>query len=701
MKKFLALALLALAMLLALASCDMPGNSAPVDVTVNDDGYVVVNGIETKYKVETEDEITVSEDGYVVVNGNKTEHKVHTEPVISVIDGYVAINGIKTEYKVDVVDEITIEDGYVAVNGIKTEYRIDTADVIEVDANGYLVVNGVKTQYKVQTESGNTSDTPKVDEITVDADGYVVVNGNKTEHKVHTEPEISVIDGYIAINGVKTEYEVKIPHVHSYGEWELYNDGEIDCEKKLYHRICSDCNNIEWKDGTYQDHNFTTITTPATCQAGGYDTKTCQNCGKVEVCNETPIADHTFASTYTTDNSFHWFKCQFCSAINGKAEHTLDDNGICTACNMVIGATEGILYSISTDGTYAEVIAYTGTATKVRIAEEYNGLPVKVIYQEAFKNLNITSVVIPDSVTSIGDSAFFGCTSLTSVTIGNSVTSIGYDAFYNCTSLTSVTIPDSVTSIGNTAFQNCASLTSVTIGDSVTSIGHGAFSGCTSLTSVTIGDSVTSIGDSAFSDCTSLTSVTIGDSVTSIGEGAFDGCNSALYTEYELGKYVGNETNPYAVLIEVTNKNMSTYAIHPDTKVIGGYAFADCSRLTSITIPDGVTSIGGSAFSDCTSLTSVTIPDSVKSIGGLAFTYCDSLTSITIPDSVKSIGSYAFDGCTSLTSVTFENPNGWECEDYWDTTRVIAISAYDLSYPATAAQCLKSTYFFYYWFRTE
>ena len=644
MKKILCLIVLMLAVVCVLASCNENPNfgNSSIDVTVNDDGYVVVNGIETKYKVETEDEITVSEDGYVVVNGNQTEHKVHTKDVVTVNN-----------------------KGYVVVNGNTTSYKIHVSDSITVSNDGYVVVNGTKTQYKVHKDA-----------VLSVIDGYVAVNGLKTEYKVHTEPEISVIDGYIAINGVKTEYEVKIPHVHSYGEWELYNNGETDCEKKLYHRICSDCNNIEWKDGTYQDHNFTTITTPATCQAGGYDTKTCQICGKVEVCNETPIADHTFASTYTTDNSFHWFKCQFCSAINGKAEHTLDDNGICTACNMVIGATEGILYGISTDGTYAEVIAYTGTATKVRIADEYQGLPVTTIYNEVFKdNKTITSVIIPDSVTSIGYGAFEYCSSLTSVTIGNSVTSIGYRAFYECTSLTSVTIGDSVKRIDGEAFSYCTSLTSVTIPDSVTSIVYGAFE-----------------------YCSSLTSVTIGNSVTSIGEGAFDGCNSALYTEYELGKYVGNETNPYAVLIEVTNKNMSTYAIHPDTKVIGGYAFHDCSRLTSITIPDSVTSIGGSAFSYCTSLTSVTIPDSVKSIGSLAFAYCDSLTSITIPDSVTSIGESAFGGCTSLTSVTFENPNGWECENYGDT---IAISVYDLSHPAVAAQCLKSTYFFYYWFRTE
>ena len=119
----------------------------------------------------------------------------------------------------------------------------------------------------------------------------------------------------------------------------------------------------------------------------------------------------------------------------------------------------------------------------------------------------LKQVTIPDSVTSIGSSAFYGCTSLTSVTIPNSVTSIGISAFWGCTSLTSVTIGNSVTSIGDSAFSDCSSLTSVTIGNSVTSIGEYAFYNCTSLTSVTIPDSVTSIGDSAFSDCRSLKTV--------------------------------------------------------------------------------------------------------------------------------------------------------------------------------------------------
>ena len=140
-------------------------------------------------------------------------------------------------------------------------------------------------------------------------------------------------------------------------------------------------------------------------------------------------------------------------------------------------------------------------------------------------------VVIPDtidgkSVTSIGEFAFFDCTSLTSITIPSSVTSIAARLFEDCTSLTSITIPNSVTSIGDDAFRGCTSFTSITIPNSVTSIDDWAFSGCTSLTSITIPDSVTEIGYSAFEGCTSLTSITIPNSLTSIGYGAFEGCTS-------------------------------------------------------------------------------------------------------------------------------------------------------------------------------
>ncbi len=310
---------------------------------------------------------------------------------------------------------------------------------------------------------------------------------------------------------------------------------------------------------------------------------------------------------------------------------------------------DGIAYNLNETELTAEVTTGGNYSGSIVIPESitYNTQTYSVtsIGNSAFDYYcrSLTSVTIPNSVTSIGKYAFGDCSGLTSVTIGNSVTSIGEWAFGGCSSLTSVTIPNSVTSIGDWAFGVCSSLTSVTIPNSVTSIGEGTFYECSSLTSVTIGNSVTSIGHQAFYGCTGLTSVTIGNSVTSIGNNAFYGCNG----------------------------------------------------LTSVTIPNSVTSIGEYAFSGCESLTSVTIPNSVTSIGRGAFDACG-LTSVTIGNSVTSIGEYAFAECRSLTAiyvpcgemVRFKQMLGWEFEDkvkYAPLPYTITINAEhgNVTYPQT------------------
>ena len=280
---------------------------------------------------------------------------------------------------------------------------------------------------------------------------------------------------------------------------------------------------------------------------------------------------------------------------------------------------------IFSDNTHSVLTAYVGNGGNVTIPNS-----VTSIGELAFYNCSgLTSVTIPNSVTSIGGGAFYGCSGLTSITIPNSVTSIGNSAFYGCSGLTSnVTIPNSVTSIGELAFYNCSGLTSVTIPNSVTNIGEGVFYGCSSLTSVAIGGSVTSIGHYAFYNCSGLTSITIPNSVTSIGYYAFYNCSS---------------------LTSVTIPNSVTS--------IGNYAFFNCSGLTSVTIPDAVTSIGGWAFYNCSGLTSITIPNSVTSIGEGVFYGCSSLTSVAIGGSVTTIDNSAFAGCSSLTYVTFNAIN--------------------------------------------
>ena len=320
----------------------------------------------------------------------------------------------------------------------------------------------------------------------------------------------------------------------------------------------------------------------------------------------------------------------------------------------------------------------------ITFGEEVENIPNNIC--SGMNQLNTLS--IPNSVTSIGNSAFDGCTNLTSVTInsnsivsqtytsrsnlrnifgnqvteyiiGNDGTSIGQYAFYGCTGLTSVTIPNSVTSIGGSAFSGCTGLTSITIPNSVTSIASDAFSGCTGLTSIDIPNSVTSIEDGAFSGCTGLTSVTIPNSVTSIGNYAFSGCSGLTYvtigdsvTSIENATFSGC-TNISSVTLNSNTIASKTYTSTSNLKNIFG------NQVTTFVIGNSVTEIGKNAFSDYRSLTSVTIGNSVTYIGTNAFSYCYSLSNVTIPNSVRGIGNGAFSSCTGLTKVNITDIAAW------------------------------------------
>lgn len=246
------------------------------------------------------------------------------------------------------------------------------------------------------------------------------------------------------------------------------------------------------------------------------------------------------------------------------------------------------------------------------------------------------SLIIPSNVTyngnvypvvAIGNQAFAEC-DITSVIIPNTVTSIGYRAFGACTSLTSITLPDSLQSIGEAAFSGCESLTSLVIPNTVTTIGMYPFSGCSSLTSITLPDALTSVGYAFFSDCTSLTSVILGSNITSIEYNAFHNCTSLT-----------NITLPDAVT------------------TIGAQAFANCTSLNSINLGSSMTTIGVSAFFGCSNLTSIVIPNTVTEIGDIAFMNCSSLVSVVIGSSVGQIVSGTFNGCTSLTSIIVDENN--------------------------------------------
>ena len=207
-------------------------------------------------------------------------------------------------------------------------------------------------------------------------------------------------------------------------------------------------------------------------------------------------------------------------------------------------------------------------------------------------------------------------------------------------SFTTATIPASVVHNGKTY--------------AVTSIGDEAFDGCYRLTSITIPESVTNIGYNAFLNCTSFASVTIPESVTSIGSFAFCNCMSLTSIVVESGNSVYDSRNNCNAIIETATNTLlvgcQNTIIFNDVICIAPYAFCNCKRLTSVTIPENVMSIGGYAFYACTGLTSVTIGNSVTSIGDYAFYDCSALTSITIPESVTSIGEAAFYACIGLTT---------------------------------------------------
>ncbi len=411
-------------------------------------------------------------------------------------------------------------------------------------------------------------------------------------------------------------------------------------------------------------------------------TATCISKAECSVCGEYgDFAPHTYENGKG--------KCTVANCDNACAHETITD-GVCVACGgKHCGKTENDKVVWFYD-EYTATLTITGSGAMVGEGFEGDEAPWLIEYTNSIEKIDIE-----DGVTSIGDSAFWGCDNLTSVTIPKSVTEIGNNAFYGCTNILlfvdenninvrdyatdnninyvvdgsgelekltftlnddsksySVTDCDEsisgalkipatysgkpVTEIGNYAFGWCSSLTSVTIPDSVTTIGNFAFRDCIELTSVTIGDNVEEIGEYAFSYCEKLTSVTIPDSVTAIGEYAFSYC-----------------------------EKLTSVTIPDRVTTISESVFASCISLTSVTIGKGVTTIAEDAFRGCISLTTITVDDANKNYSSvddvlfnkektelIYYPLGKDATSYTIPDGVKSIGDIAFYGCTSLESVT-------------------------------------------------
>ena len=460
----------------------------------------------------------------------------------------------------------------------------------------------------------------------------------------------------------------------------------------------------------YYCNGLTSVTIPnSVTSIGSYAFYYCSKLISIDIPNSvTSIKERTFSgcsslTSITIPNSvtsIGYYAFQGCSGLTsvtiGSSVSSIGDYAFsdCSGITDLIWNARNCSYNGSMN---------TSNIERVTIGNEVEVLPYSFV-----SGSKISSVIIPNSVTSIGNEAFYNCDSLTNVTIGDSVSSIGYSAFYSCDGLTSVTIGNSVTYIDSGAFSDCIGITDlvwnarncssngnmstsnverVTIGDevevlpenfvsgskistviipnSVTTIGYYAFNDCDSLTNVTIGNSVSSIGSYAFAYCNGLTSITIGNSVSSIDNDAFYGCNGLTcvnITDLDAWcciSFANYSSNPlyYAQHLFLNGEEIKNLVIPSSVTTIGNMTFYGCSGLTSVIIPNSVTSIGSYAFRNCSGLTSVNIPNSVTSIDYGAFYNCSQLSNVTIGKSVTTIGDYAFYYCSNLRKLVFNAVN--------------------------------------------
>ena len=365
----------------------------------------------------------------------------------------------------------------------------------------------------------------------------------------------------------------------------------------------------------------------------------------------------------------------------------------------------------------ADFKAAFGSTKSIRSLDEFQYFTgLTEIPESMFENwLLLTSIVLPENILSIGNSAFNGCSKLVSVSIPDAVSTIGTSAFAGCTKLESVSLPETMSSIGSAAFSGCTSLQDVVIPRGITRIEYNTFYGCSSLSHVDIPDNVKRISELAFAECFGLeSSLEIPGSVTYIGYGAFRncyglrslilhngvyyigrkaffGCNNleSVHMASTINTLSPDSFGPLSSLKHVYYDDLDALfkrgfdqegadvigicflyfaftPIHlylggeevteiaiPENSTIPPYAFASCAYITKVIIPEGISSIQQSAFSRCTGLSEITLPLGLRQIGSRAFSGCSGITTVSFPEvGINSIEESAFYGCTGLTTLT-------------------------------------------------
>ncbi|MBQ7760946.1 MAG: leucine-rich repeat domain-containing protein [Clostridia bacterium] len=474
-------------------------------------------------------------------------------------------------------------------------------------------------------------------------------------------------------------------------------------------------------DNSTQEHThiegIVPMVAPTCTKAGLTEGKRCSICGitlveqeTIEALGHIEVDLSPVAPTCTETGLTEGKKCTTCGTTTVEQKtisllsHKYDGNYSCTTCGEALATSEGLDYTLSSDGTYYSVSGI-GSCEDVDlvIPKAYNNLPVKDIKYRAFKDCtNIKSIMMPNGVTSIGESAFSGCSDLKSVTISESVTSIGNYAFYRCSAIDEINFNAiQLSSIGYSNYVFCeagskdgikfnvgknvtcipsflftpqrtgeedsfaVNVTEVNFEDNSVceSIGNYSFSNCTGLVEIELPSSITKIGNSAFFNCTGLTEITLPENITEIGQQAFYNCYMLSVINYNVSElndlsnsnkifaFAGQNTEGLTVNIGANVTKIPAYLLSPFSNATDPHE----AKLIKVVFEDGslCKSIGKGAFYKCSELESINIPSSVESIGEYAFYNCSSLKNINIPELITEINAYSFYNCSSLEDVDF------------------------------------------------